>query len=439
MDCASTKNRFLNQQKILKISQIKTLGMNINQGEKHIWLPYTQMQNHLPQLEVVGAKGSKIFLRDGRILIDGIASWWSTAHGYNHPHLAQAIIKQARILPHIMLAGFANDQTYKLAWRLTQFTKMDRVFFSDSGSTAIEVAMKICWQYHINNKQPRKTKFISFKNSYHGDTTGAMSLADLSDGMHQKFVPILLHNFSLDLPQNKNDLNKFENFVKKNHHEIAGVFIEPMVQCAGGMKFHSPKILQEIFTITKKYDLLFVADECATGFYRTGKKFAHDHTNIKPDILVLGKALTGGCITLAATLTSEEIFRSFLGKTPENCLMHGPTFMGNPLACSAANASLDLFEQNDYAKKASKIEKFFRKKLEIFRNYKNVKEVRALGAIGVIETDLEWKDMINLRKKFINQGVFLRPFAGVIYVMPSLNISIKELGVIIDAIEVALR
>ncbi len=413
--------------------------MNINQGAKHIWLPYTQMQNHLPQLEVVSAKGSKIFLQDGRTLIDGIASWWSAAHGYNHPHLTKAIAKQAKILPHIMLAGFANDQTYKLAWRLAKLTKLDRVFFSDSGSTAIEVAMKICWQYYINLQQPQKTKFVSFKNSYHGDTTGAMSLGDLSHGMHEKFSKILINNFSLNLPQNKNDLDQFEDFVKKNQHKIAGVFVEPLVQCAGGMKFHKAEILRKIFLITKKYNLLFIADECATGFYRTGKIFACDHAKITPDIMVLGKALTGGCLTLAATIVSEKIFASFLGDSPENALMHGPTFMGNPLAAAAANASLDLFEKNDYEKKVTKIETFLIKNLKKYRNHKNVKDVRVIGALGVIETDLEWKDMMNLRKKFIEQGVFLRPFAGVIYVMPSLNISSKELRIIIDAIEEALR
>jgi len=412
--------------------------MNIKRGEKHIWLPYTQMQNHLPQLEVANAKGSKIYLQDGRILVDGIASWWSVAHGYNHPHLVKALTKQARKLPHIMMAGFANDETYKLAWRLAQLTNLDRVFFSDSGSTAIEVAMKICWQYYINIKQPRKTKFVSFKNSYHGDTTGAMSLADLSDGMHQKFLPLLLQNFSLDLPQNKNDLNKFEDFLKKNQHEIAGVFVEPMIQCAGGMKFHSAEILREIFNITKKYKILFVADECAVGFYRTGLKFAYEHASIKPDILVLGKALTGGCITLAATLTNEEIFESFLGKTPENCLMHGPTFMGNPLACAAANASLDLFEKNDYVKQVACIDKFLRKKLEKLPDHKNIKDVRVLGAVGVVETNLEWIDMINLRKKFIAHGVFIRPFSGVIYLMPALNISNSELETLTKSIEMVL-
>jgi len=412
--------------------------MHIKKGEKHIWLPYTQMQNHLPQLEIAGAKGSKIFLQDGRILIDGIASWWSAAHGYSHPHLIKAIEKQAKTLPHIMLAGFANDQTYKLAWRLAKLTNLARVFFSDSGSTAIEVAMKICWQYHINLKQNKKIKFISFKNSYHGDTTGAMSLADSSDSMHQKFIPILLKNFNLDLPQNKNDLDKFENFVKKNHQEIAGVFIEPIIQCAGGMKFHKPEILGQIYNISKKYNLLFVADECAVGFYRSGKKFACDHAKITPDILVLGKALTGGCLTLAATIVSEEIFKSFLSNSTKNALMHGPTFMGNALACSAANASLDIFEKENYTSKVARLETFLQKELQQFKNYQNVINVRALGAVGVIETNLQQKDMKILRKKFIEQNVFLRPFAGIIYIMPALNISESEVKKIITAIKKVL-
>ena len=407
---------------------------NISKGADHIWLPYTQMQNFVPQLEIATAKGSKIYLQDGRVLIDGIASWWSVAHGYRHPHLVKAITKQARTLPHIMLAGFANDETYKLAWRLAKFTGLDRTFFSDSGSTAVEVAMKICWQHYINLKQPHKTKFVSFKNSYHGDTTGAMSLADLNEGMHQKFLPLLLQNFSLDFPQNKNDLNQFEDFLKKNHHEIAGVFVEPMIQCAGGMKFHSAEILREIFNITKKYQILFVADECAVGFYRTGKKFGFTHAAIKPDIAILGKALTGGCITLAATIVTEEIFNSFLGKTSENSLMHGPTFMGNPLAAACANASLDLFEQEDYGAKAIAQEKILKKELEKCRNYPRVKHVRVLGAVGVIETDLKWKDMLELRKKFIAENVFIRPFGGLIYLMPALTIKTTELKILTFAI-----
>jgi adenosylmethionine-8-amino-7-oxononanoate aminotransferase len=400
---------------------------HIKQGAKHIWLPYTQMQNHLPQLEVLRAKGSKIFLKNNKVLIDGIASWWSAAHGYNHPHLIKAITKQAKILPHIMLAGFANEQTYKLAHRLCKFSNMDHVFFSDSGSTAVEVAMKITWQYHINKKEKNKRKFISFKNSYHGDTTGAMSLADLSEGMHQKFSQILLNNFSLNLPQNQNDLNEFEDFIIKNKKDIAGIFIEPLVQCAGGMKFHSKEILKEIFNISKKHKIIFIADECATGFYRTGKRFAVNCANIKPDILILGKALTGGTMTLAATLVNKEIYQEFLGDSLNLALMHGPTFMGNPLAASAANASLDLFENNDYAKKIKEDEKFLAKNLEKYRQFKNVKDIRTLGLIGVIEHDDDWNYVLKLRKHFITQGLFLRPFANVIYVMPALNIGQEDL------------
>lgn len=410
----------------------------IEQGSQNIWLPYTQMQNHLPQLEVKSAKGSKIFLEDGRTLIDGISSWWSMSHGYNHPHITKEICRQAKILPHIMLAGFSNQQTYKLAHRLCKFAEMDRVFFADSGSVAIEVAMKICWQFHINSGAKDKTKFISFKNSYHGDTTGAMSLADLDSGMHEKFKNLLLNNFSLDLPQNENDLDQFEQFIKKNQNLLAGIFIEPLIQCAGGMKFHDAEMLKKIFNIAKKYKIIFIADECAVGFYRTGKKFAINHANIKPDILVVGKALTGGSMTLAATLVSDEIFNNFLGNSLDLALMHGPTFMGNPLAASAANASLDLFEQANYEEKIAKDEKFLKKELEKCRNLPNVKDVRVIGSVGVVEIEGNWQKMLGLRKKFINSGVFLRPFANCIYTIPPLNVKRTDLKKITDSIKESL-
>jgi adenosylmethionine-8-amino-7-oxononanoate aminotransferase len=395
---------------------------------KNIWLPYTQMQNHLPQLAVSYAAGSKIFLKDGRELIDGISSWWSVAHGYNHSHIISAIEKQAKILSHIMIAGFAADSTYELAERLCNFSKMDRVFFSDSGSTAIEVAMKIAWQFQLNRGEKNRQKFISFKNSYHGDTTGAMSLADLSSGMHKKFESLLLKNFCIDLPKNKNDLDVFEGFIKKNKSEVAAIFVEPLVQCAGGMRFHDASILEEIFKISKKHDLLFIADECAVGFYRTGKKFACDHAKISPDIMTVSKALTGGTIGLAATLVKEEIFEKFLGDSLDLALMHGPTFMGNPLACAAANASLDLFEQEDYAQKTVEIEKFLRQELG------HLKNSRFIGAIGVVEVEMDWTKTLELRKQFIDLGVFLRPFAGCIYAMPALNISKTDLLKITNSI-----
>jgi adenosylmethionine-8-amino-7-oxononanoate aminotransferase len=407
---------------------------HIRQGSKNIWLPYTQMQNHLPQLPVKTARGSKIFLQDGSFLIDGISSWWSVAHGYNHPHLIKAISRQAKILPHIMLAGFANEETYKLAHRLCRFSQMDHVFFCDSGSVAIEVAMKICWQFYINNRQQEKTRFISFQNSYHGDTSGAMSLADLTSGMHQKFQKILLQNFCLPLPQNQNDLDKFEQFIKNYNKTLAAIFIEPLIQCAGGMKFHEAQILEQIFTIAKKNNILLVADECAVGFYRTGKKFAVNHNKLKPDILVLGKALTGGTISLAATLASSKIFESFLGNSSDLALMHGPTFMGNALASAAANASLDLFEKTDYEKKVSGIAKILKAELEKCRNLKIVKDIRVFGATGVVEIEGNWQKMLALRKEFIAEGVFLRPFANCIYVMPALNIKKTDLKKITAAI-----
>lgn len=410
------------------------MTIHIKQGAKHIWLPYTQMQNHLPQLEVTTTKGSKIFLKNGKVLIDGISSWWSMAHGYNHPHLIKAIKKQVEILPHIMLAGFSNDETYKLANRLCQFTKMDKVFFSDSGSVAIEVAMKIAWQFHINCGQKNKTKFVSFKNSYHGDTTGAMSLADLNSGMHKKFQKTLLQNYSIDLPHDQKTLEIFEKFIKTNKKNLAAIFVEPLVQCAGGMKFSDAKILAAIFKIAKEHEILFIADECAVGFYRTGKKFAFEHAKIKPDILVVGKALTGGMMTLAATLVSNKIFKKFLGNSLDLALMHGPTFMGNPLSCAAANASLDIFERENYSQKVAKIENILREELEKCRSYKKVKDVRVLGAIGVVEADLTLDEIFTLRKKFVKKGIFLRPFSGCIYVMPALNITATELRKITDAI-----
>jgi adenosylmethionine-8-amino-7-oxononanoate aminotransferase len=409
-----------------------------NLGSQHIWLPYTQMQNHLKQLEVENALGSKIYLKNRQVLIDGIASWWSVAHGYNHPYLVKEMLNQAQHLSHIMLAGLAMESTYKLAYRLSEFCGLDRVFFSDSGSTAIEVAMKIAWQYHININQKNKTKFIAFKNSYHGDTTGAMSLADLSSGMHQKFKNLLLENFSLDFPRDLNQLDEFSNFLKKNNQQIAGIFIEPMVQCAGGMHIQNDKILQEIFKIAKDNKILIIADECATGFYRTGKKFAYQFTDLMPDILCVGKALTAGMLTLSATLTTAEIYQSFLSESLDKALMHGPTFMGNALACSVANASLDLFEQEDYALKVSNIERILKIEFAKFKKFKRVIEINVIGAIGVVRIDLNWQETLNLRQRFIELGVFIRPFANTIYLMPALTINNQELLLLTNKISQVL-
>ncbi len=409
---------------------------NITEGAKHLWLPYCQMANHLPQLPVIGAKGSKIYLADGTKIVDGIASWWAVAHGYQHPYIVKTAVKQLKQLSHIMLAGFANEATYKLAKNLCDFTNFDHVFFSDSGSTAIEVAMKIAWQYYINIKNYQKTKFISFKNSYHGDTTGAMSLADLTSGMHHKFSHLLLQHHNLAMPQSLNDLNQLADFIKKNQQEIAGIFLEPIVQCAGGMKFSNPIIIKEIADLAKKYHILLIADECATGFYRTGKKFAFHHCHIAPDILVVGKALSGGFTTIAGTLTTAEIFNSFKGEGLDLALMHGPTFMGNPLACSIANASLEIFNQNNYQEKILQDQQLLAKELKILEKHPKVKDVRVMGLIAVVEFhQISWDEILLFRTEAIKHNVFLRPFANVVYLMPPLVITKSELKQLTTAIK----
>lgn len=411
----------------------------LNLGATKIWLPYTQMHNHLPQVAVEKTRGTKIYLKNQQFLIDGISSWWSACHGYNHPHIEKNIRQQLKKIPHLMLAGLSNESTYELAYRLAEFCQMDKVFFSDSGSTAIEVAMKMAWQYHINHKNYQKTKFICFKNSYHGDTSGAMALADLNHGMHKKFANILLKNYCFDLPSDQSSFNSLNNFLANNNADIAAIVIEPLVQCASGMKFHSIDTLNKIFKLAHDHKILVIVDECATGFYRTGKKFAYQYSNYRPDILTVGKALTGGFMGLAATLCSNKIYDSFLDDSLDKALMHGPTFMGNALACKAACASLDLFESHDYEKNVEKITKILKQKLKKCYDFKKVIEVRVIGAIGVVEIKTNWEEIKILRQKFIEKGVFLRPFANCIYLMPALNISKKDLVFLCDKIYEVLQ
>ncbi len=409
----------------------------IKKGRENVWLPYSQMQIAPQQLEVESTLGSKIILKDNRVLIDGIASWWSVAHGYNHPKIVAAIKRQVEKLPHIMMAGLANDETYKLAYNLAKITPkgLNKVFFSDSGSTAVEVSMKMAVQYFINKKDHQKTKFISFKNSYHGDTMGCMSLADPTNGMHKKFKKYLPNNYSVNLPCNEDELNKFEDFIKKNKSNIAGVIIEPLIQCAGGMKFHTKEVLKAIYNISKKHKLLFISDECAVAFYRTGKFFACEYANITPDIMIVGKALTGGFCTLAATITSDQIFNEFLSDDLDKALMHGPTFMGNPLAASAANASIELFLRDNYTQKVKDIEKILIRELEDLKSFNKVKDIRVLGAVGVVEIDISLQEIFQIRERFVDKGIWLRPFSNVIYIMPPLIISRDELLMITNSIK----
>lgn len=410
------------------------------EGKKHIWHPYSQAKTAKPPMQIVDAEGSIIKLQDGRELVDGIASWWSMCHGYKHPHIIDKMENQLRQLPHIMFAGFAHEPAYLLAKRLADMlpAPLERVFFADSGSVSVEIALKMAVQYWRNIGERHRNRFVSFKNCYHGDTMGAMSLADSEHSMHKAFHEYMPMQFVLDLPNDEYSFAEFDDILKKNKKQIAAVIIEPLVQAAGGMKFHGADILAEIYHITKKHEILFIADEMATGFGRTGYMFAFQEAGIVPDILCIGKALTGGYITLAATIATTDIFDAFYGDELEKAFMHGPTYMANPLACSAANASLDLFQQEPRLAQVAHIECMFEEFLSSLKHKEQVIDVRVKGAIGVVELDANWDYIFALRSKFTEYGVYLRPFGNVLYIMPPFTITDCELRKIFSAIETVL-
>lgn len=406
----------------------------------YIWLPYTQMQTAPAPLPVVGAEGCRIKLADGRELIDGIASWWSVCHGYQHPHMIETVQKQLQTLPHVMFAGINHEPALRLASRLAGIAPdgLDRVFFSDSGSTAIEVALKMAVQYWKNRGKNKKSKFICFHHGYHGDTMGAMSVSD-PERMHAAYGGHVPLQYVMNIPSDEYGFSEFEQMVEGIHKQAAGIVIEPLVQCAGGFQFHGPDVLAEIRRIAEKYELLFIADEVATGFARTGFMFACDEAGITPDILCIGKALTGGTMTLAATLATEKVFEAFLDDQLEKALMHGPTYMANPLACAAAHASLDLFESEPRLQQVEQIEAWLTSALDRCRSLECVTDVRVKGAIGVIQYDTEQADMWRLRERFVEQGVWLRPFGDTLYLMPSYTISEEELNTLTNACYEALK
>ena len=404
---------------------------------QHIWLPYAQMQTVPEPLPVISTSGCKIKLEDGRELIDGISSWWSACHGYNHPHIIGAMEKQLRTMPHVMFAGLTHEPATTLAERLCAIAPdgLNKVFFADSGSVAVEIALKIALQYWRNVGKPLKDRFICFKHGYHGDTLGAMSVSDPEKSLHKAFRNSVIKQYVLDIPTDEYSFAEFDTLLADLNGNIAGIILEPLVQGAGGMLFYSADTVAEIQRIAKKHHILFIADEIATGFGRTGSMFACDEAGISPDIMCIGKALTGGAITLGATLTTDEIFDSFLSDKPEDAFMHGPTFMANPLACAAANASLDLFENEPRLAQVEKIEAQLAAELAPCENIDGVVDVRVKGAIGVVQVDTSKIDVYALRPKFIERGVWLRPFKDVIYTMPPLTISSDELSAITDAIK----
>ena len=391
----------------------------LDDGLRHIWLPYTQMQTAPPPLPVVAADGVRLTLADGRALIDGVASWWTAAHGYRHPYIEAAIRDQLARLPHVMLGGLAHEPSYRLAARLAALLPgaLNRVFFSDSGSVAVEIAMKMAVQYWIDRGE-RRVSFASFLGGYHGDTFAAMSVCDPEEGMHRLFAGVMPAQHVVPLPAD-------DTFALPG--DVAAVLVEPLVQGAGGMRFHDAATLQRIRAACDRTGALLIFDEIFTGFGRTGALFACAAADVTPDIITLGKALSGGALPLAATVAADRVFEAFLADDAGRALMHGPTFMGNPLACAAANASLDLFEREPRIAQARAIEAQLRAELAPARGAPGVKDVRVNGAIGVIQLDRP-ADAERLTRFFVEAGVWLRPFRDIVYTPPPLVIGADDLS-----------
>lgn len=388
-----------------------------------------------PPLEAVGTRGTRIGLADGRELIDGIASWWTACHGYNHPHIAAAMEAQLGAMPHVMFGGMVHEPAIRLGRRLASLlgSDLNHVFFSDSGSVSVEIALKMAVQYWRNSGVEGRDRFVCFRGAYHGDTLGAMSVCDPDDGMHRLLGNYVPSQIVLDLPDGRAALVDFEGAVARHAGEIAAVVVEPLVQAAGGMRFHSPETLAAVADVCRRYGQLLILDEVATGFGRTGTMFAFEQAGISPDIVCLSKALTGGTVGLAATVANERVYSAFDSEDPERALMHGPTFMANPLGCAAANASLDLFEREPRLEQARRIEAHLRESLEPCRALPRVVDVRVLGAVGVVELD-RIDDLAGMRMRFVEEGVWIRPLENVVYLMPPLVVASEELDVLAGAI-----
>jgi adenosylmethionine-8-amino-7-oxononanoate aminotransferase len=409
---------------------------------RHVWLPYTQMKTAPAPLPAVRTEGVRITLADGRVLIDGVSSWWTACHGYNHPHIAAAVRAQLDAMPHVMLGGLVHAPAARLARRLTDaipgFGGGGRVFFSESGSVSVEVALKMAAQYWINRGQPARTGFVSFTGGYHGDTFMCMSVCDPEEGMHALFKGVVPAQRVVPLPHTPDALRDFERFLAAHRETVAAVVMEPLVQGAGGMVFHSPEVLRGIADACQRQDVLLILDEIMTGFGRTGSMFACEQAEVVPDIVTVSKALTGGTMPLAATVAREHVFDAFLSDDPERCLMHGPTYTGNPLACAAANASLDLFESEPRVERAQAMEDTLGRLLEPSRRLPGVVDVRARGAIGVVQLD-RIRDLDGMRGRFVERGAWIRPFRDIVYVMPPLIIEDADLETLAGAIYDELR
>jgi adenosylmethionine---8-amino-7-oxononanoate aminotransferase len=405
-------------------------------GLDHIWLPYAQMKTAAPPLAVTATHGSRIILADGRELIDGIASWWTACHGYNHPHIRAAVERQLAAMPHVMFGGLVHEPALTLARRLVGLLgpgDLGQVFFSDSGSVAVEVALKMAVQYWLNRGRRSRTRFLAFTGGYHGDTTGAMAVSDPQGSMHAAFRGLLPEQITVDLPVDEASSAAFKATLERHADELAAIIVEPLVQGAGGMRFHDAQMLRTLRAAADRYELLLIFDEIFTGFGRTGELFAFQGAGVVPDIITLSKALTGGTLPLAATIAGKKVFAAFWSDDPAHALMHGPTFMANPLACAAANASLDLFEREPRLDQVAKISDALAAGLEPCRKLPGVRDVRVKGAIGVVELD-RIENLNALRQRFVAEGVFIRPFGTVVYLTPAFTIAEDELAKLTDAV-----
>ncbi len=404
----------------------------IAQGAAHLWRPYCQMRTAAPALPVVATRGSRLTLADGRVLIDGIASWWTACHGYNHPHIADAVRDQLARMPHVMFGGLVHEGAARLAARLAALLPgdLDRVFFSDSGSVAVEVAMKMAIQFFLNRGVRGRTKILSFRGGYHGDTLATMAACDPDEGMHALFRGVLPEGLIAELPRDEAGVAALDALLARHGESIAAILVEPLVQGAGGMLFHDAAVLAHLRAAADRIGCLLIFDEIFTGFGRTGALFAG--AGVTPDIVTLSKALTGGTMALAATVASTRVFEGFLSDDPGHALMHGPTFMANPLACAAANASLDLFASEPRLQQARAIEAALRAGLAPLAGHPGIRDVRVRGAIGVIEFE-RIADLDALKARFVEAGVWVRPFRTIVYLAPALTIPADELATLIDA------